>query len=121
MLRLNVSFKLIFASCSEFTLLAFKIGVLMFGFYVPCQIVLFSESGSAIIASESHVIALKVGDKLTNLRNAPLFITSVPNSLGSSFCHVHFVPTFTFVLSWISNFHFRFVKATWISNFYFLE
>ena len=77
MLRLNVSFKLIFASCSEFTLLAFKIGVLMFGFYVPCQIVLFSESGSAIIASESHVIALKVGDKLTNLRNAPLFITYV--------------------------------------------
>ena len=72
-----MSFKLIFASCSKLTLLAFEIGVLMFGFYVPCQIMFFSESGSTIIASESHVIALKVGDKLTNFRNTPLIITYV--------------------------------------------
>ena len=60
---------------------------------------LFSEINATIIASESHVIALKVGNKLTNFRNAPLFITSVPNSPGSSFRHIHFVKIFTFVSS----------------------
>ena len=39
---------------------------------------------------------MKVGDKLTKCKNAPLFITSVPRS---SFRHIHFVTTFTFVSS----------------------
>ena len=64
-----MSFKIIFASCSKLTLLAFEIGVLMFCSDMSIEIVLFSESGSTIIASESHVIALKVGNKLTNFEN----------------------------------------------------
>ena len=38
-----------------------------------------------VIAIVLDVHALKVGDKLTNFQNAPLFITSVPKSLGNSF------------------------------------
>ena len=99
MLRLNMSFKLIFASSSEPTLIAYLVGDFMFWFYVPCQRSLFREINATVIASDSHVIALKVGNKLRNFRNAPLFITSVPNSPGSSFRHIHFVTTFTFVSS----------------------
>ena len=70
----------------------------MFWFYVPCEIVLFSESGSTIIASESHVIALKVGNKLTNFANSPLFITYVfPWEFISS--QLPGLATFTFVSS----------------------
>ena len=56
MLRLNMSFKLIFASSRELTLIAFKIGDFVFGFYVPCQRPLFRESGGTVNASDSHCI-----------------------------------------------------------------
>ena len=72
MLRLNMSFKLIIASCGELTHLTLHVCSFMFGFDMPCQILLGRESGIAIIASESHFVGLhtmKVGDKLRNFRN----------------------------------------------------
>ena len=72
MLRLNMSFKLIFASCGELTHLTLHVGSFMLGFDMPCQISLCRKSGIAIIASESHFVGLhtmKVGDKLMNFRN----------------------------------------------------
>ena len=80
----------------------------MFWFYVSCKILLYSKSGSTFIASKNHckcsrvsvlgLHASKVWDKLTNFKNAPLFITSV----GAK----NLIP-------W----GIHFITATWISNY----
>ena len=80
----------------------------MFWFYVSCKTSLFREMTSTIIASKNHykcirvsvlgLHASKVWDKLTNFKNAPLFITSV----GAK----NLIPWGIY-----------FVTATWISNY----
>ena len=99
----------------------------MFWFYMTCKILLLREMSRTIIASKNHykcirvsvlgLHASKVWDKLTNFKNAPLFITSVGakfNSLGNSFRH-SYLPCATF--AHLCNFHFRSLPA---SCFYYL-
>ena len=69
--KCNMSVKLIFAGCGKFTLFAFKEA--FNHMFSPS----FSHIDKCILLH-----ALKVGDKLTNFRNAPLFITSAPPQLN---------------------------------------
>ena len=69
--KCNMSVKLIFAGCGKFTLFAFKEA--FNHMFSPS----FSHIDKCILLH-----ALKVGDKLTNFRNAPLFITSAQPQLN---------------------------------------
>ena len=80
MFSVLVSVQLTVVFATKVTSFAFKVGSFMFGVDMPCQILLCRECGGTNIANESHLLglhALKVGDKLRNTRNAPLFITLV--------------------------------------------